>query len=55
MFVLYTIKDLVIVEADALHENFREIVTLKLEEKYIGKTLKGEGLGISIYELNTHD
>lgn len=51
MFVLYTLKDLVMLDPNLLNLNFREAVTMKLQEKYVGKVLKNEGYGVCIYEM----
>jgi DNA-directed RNA polymerase subunit E'/Rpb7 len=55
MFVLYTLRDLIMLAPSVLHQDFREAVTEALEAKYVGQQLKNEGYGVAIYELRTHD
>lgn len=55
MFVLYSLKDTIEVDSEKLGSSFKDAVTLKLEQKFIGKVLQNEGIGVAIYELNIYD
>lgn len=55
MFVIYHLKDTVEVDSELLGTSFKDAVILKLEQKYIGKVLQNEGIGVVLYELNIHE
>ncbi|CAG9330836.1 unnamed protein product [Blepharisma stoltei] len=51
MFILYTLKVQTELEPELLGLNIREAITLKLEERFIGKVLKNEGVCVAIYSF----
>lgn len=51
MFFLYCIESSVELEADLMGKNLREIVTLKLEDRFIGRIVTNCGVPVAIYSL----
>src|SRR5689334_16721774 len=52
MFILYTIKTQTELEPELLGLNIREAITYKLEERFIGKVLKNEGICVAVYSFD---
>lgn len=55
MFILYTLKVQTELEPELLGLNLREAITVKLEDRFIGKVLKNEGVCVAIYSFEIEE
>lgn len=55
MFLLYTINSKIDCEPEHTSQNFRESILSKIDEIYIGKVLKSEGVCISVYDMEIQE
>ena len=51
MFLLHTLDIKIDCQPEKLSENFRESITSKVDETFLGKIIKGEGICITIYDM----